>query len=82
MARRVSQAEPEQNGSEFPKHKAFVDDPATCMKTTLGEIASDAQTISEYADKLIPLIYGQHKPPFNEAFGVFKDVANKLLGTL
>jgi hypothetical protein len=52
------------------------------MKTTLGEIASDAQTISEYADKLIPLIYGQHKPPFNEAFGVFKDVANKLLGTL
>ncbi|MGG1948955.1 nucleotidyl transferase AbiEii/AbiGii toxin family protein [Trinickia sp. NRRL B-1857] len=67
---------------EFPKHKAFVDDPATCMKTALGEIESDAQTIGEYTDKLTPLIYGQHKPPFKEAFGVFKDVANKLLGTL
>lgn len=67
---------------EFPKHKAFVDDPATCMKTALGEIESDAQTIGEYTDKLIPLIYGRHKPPFNEALGVFKDVANKLLGTL
>ncbi|CAJ3232808.1 Uncharacterised protein [Burkholderia pseudomallei] len=67
---------------EFRLHEAFVTDPATCMKSALGEIEHDAQTISEYADKLIPLIYGKDKPTFNEAFGVFKDVANKLLGTL
>jgi predicted nucleotidyltransferase component of viral defense system len=67
---------------EFPKHKAFADDPATCMKTALGAIESDAQTISEYDDRLIPLLYGEDKPAFNEAFGVFKDVANRLLGTL
>jgi len=67
---------------EFQQHEAFVNDPATCMKTALGEIGHDAQTISEYADKLIPLIYGRDRPTFNEAFGVFKTAANKLLGTL
>ena len=67
---------------EFCHHEAFVNDPATCMKTALGEIELDAQTISEYANKLIPLIYGKDKPAFNEAFGVFKTVADKLLATV
>lgn len=52
-----------------------------CGGTSLSK-AHSIIAIGEYADKLIPLIYGRHKPPFNEAFGVFKDVANKLLGTL
>jgi hypothetical protein len=52
------------------------------MQAALSEIEHDAQTIREYVDKLIPLIYGKDKPTFNEAFGVFKTVADKLLGTL
>jgi len=67
---------------EFQQHDAFVNDPAACMKAALSDIEHDAQTIREYADKLIPLIYGKDKPTFNEAFGVFKAVADKLLGTL
>ncbi|WP_320533893.1 nucleotidyl transferase AbiEii/AbiGii toxin family protein (plasmid) [Robbsia andropogonis] len=68
--------------TEFPRHRAFADDPAACMKTALNEIESDIQTSREYADRLIPLVYGQDKPTFTEAFGVFRGVASKLLGTL
>jgi predicted nucleotidyltransferase component of viral defense system len=68
--------------SEFQHHEAFVSDPATCLRTTLGDIESDAQTSSEYADRLIPLIYGSDRPTFDKAFGAFKGAANTLLGTL
>jgi hypothetical protein len=67
---------------EFQQHDAFVNDPEACMKTALNDLEHDAKTIREYADKLIPLIYGKDKPTFNEAFDVFKAVAGKLLGTL
>lgn len=68
--------------AEFQLHDAFVNDPVACMKAALSNIEHDAQTITEYADKLIPLIYGKDKPTFNEAFGAFITVADKLLGTL
>lgn len=68
--------------SEFQHHAAFVTDPAACLQTALGEIGADTQTISEYASKLIPLIYGNDRPTFDEAFRAFNDAANRLLGTL
>ncbi|VVE76256.1 hypothetical protein PAN31117_05361 [Pandoraea anapnoica] len=67
---------------EFTRHKEFCEDPATCMSVALETIGNDKQTAEEYATKLIPLIYGNDKPTFVEAFAVFKDIAQKLLNTV
>ncbi|AJC23608.1 nucleotidyl transferase AbiEii/AbiGii toxin family protein [Pandoraea pulmonicola] len=67
---------------EFTRHKEFSADPAACMHVALETIGNDKQTAEEYATKLIPLIYGNDKPTFAETFGVFKDVAQKLLSTI
>lgn len=67
---------------EFRNHDAFVTDPRQCMEAALVTIEHDAQTAGEYANKLLPLIYGADQPTFTDAFAVFKAVAQKLLNTL
>ncbi|WP_175981972.1 nucleotidyl transferase AbiEii/AbiGii toxin family protein [Burkholderia sp. BCC1630] len=68
--------------AEFAKHAAFAADPAKYMKDALAEIEHDRQTQDEYANKLIPLIYGADRPVFKDAFAVFKATAERLLATL
>jgi len=52
------------------------------MRKALATAEADRQTIDEYATKLLPLIYGDARPEFAEAFGVFKTVAEKLIATV
>ncbi|MET5116834.1 nucleotidyl transferase AbiEii/AbiGii toxin family protein, partial [Burkholderia pseudomallei] len=64
---------------EFRLHESFVTDPAKCMKSALGEIEHVAQTISEYADMVIPGIYGKDRPTVFAAGGGFEVVGVNLL---
>ncbi len=67
---------------EFTRHAAFCEDPAMCLTQPLEAVGKDSQTVDEYKTKLVPLIYGDARPSFDEAFAVFKRVATTLLATL
>ncbi|VVD93908.1 hypothetical protein PCO31110_01779 [Pandoraea communis] len=67
---------------EFTRHAAFCANPAECLSQALETVGQDKQTIDEYATKLVPLIYGDDRPSFDAAFGVFRTAAQTLLSTL
>ncbi|WP_087721918.1 nucleotidyl transferase AbiEii/AbiGii toxin family protein [Pandoraea sp. PE-S2T-3] len=67
---------------EFTLHAEFCANPAECLGEALEAIGDDQQTIDEYGTKLVPLIYGNDRPSFGEAFGVFKTVARTFLRTI
>lgn len=66
---------------EFNRHEEFVINPKKCLLGALANAETEAQTISEYRTRLMPLVYGNIKPDFNEAFRVFKTCSQILLDT-
>ena len=70
------------DANEFKHDVAFVKNPKDCLSKALETAETDAQTIKEYQTRLIPLIYGDIKPGFTEAFAVFKSSSQALIATL
>lgn len=68
--------------AEFPHHKSFADDPKQCMASALAAAEEEPQTKREYQQVLMPLIYSEIKPSFDDAFCEFKAAALVLLETL
>lgn len=65
---------------EFGKqHTDFAKDPLAILVKTLGEVESDEQSRTEYKQNLIPLVYGNFKPTFDDAFASFATVARALI---
>ncbi|CBJ39702.1 conserved hypothethical protein (plasmid) [Ralstonia solanacearum CMR15] len=67
---------------EFKRHENFVKDPKACLLNALTVCENEAQTLKEYQNRLMPLVYGNVQPEFQVAFAVFKACALELLGTL
>ena len=67
---------------EFNRHAEFVKNPKKCLLGALAIAETEAQTISEYQTRLMPLVYGNIKPVFSEAFRVFKTCSQILLDKL
>lgn len=67
---------------EFPKHADFAASPRECMTKTLAVVETEEQTKEEYDGRLEPLIYGETRPSFAEAFATFKAAALTLLASL
>ena len=61
------------------QHPDFVADPYGVLRSALGRSKSDGQTRDEYEQNLLPLIYGDFKPHFDEALASFELVAESLL---
>lgn len=66
-------------GVQFP---LFISDPKQVMVSALLTVEQDAVIVGQYEGKLIPLIFGERKPSFTQAYAVFKAVATRLLETL
>lgn len=70
------------DAGEFPRHRAFGQNPKACLLGALLAAETEFQTIAEYQMRLIPLVYGSAKPGFADAFQVFKSCSQTLLDTL
>ncbi|QIE22994.1 hypothetical protein SBC2_10070 [Caballeronia sp. SBC2] len=64
------------------RHEALVVNPKACLVRALSAAETEAKTLQEYYARLLPLIYGNVKPAFEEAFAAFKTCALALLETL
>ncbi len=67
---------------EFTQHEAFTIAPKECLSATLALAETEPQTKAEYRTRLLPLIYGNIKPSFSDAFAVFKTSSEALIATL
>ena len=61
---------------------AFAADPKTVLSTALNEIGNDQQTRREYHEVLLPLVYGDEKFSFEEAWSSFGSIAKRLVNAL
>lgn len=52
------------------------------MQSALHQASSDAQIRRQYDAKLMPLIFGDVRPSFDEAYVVFRQHAEALMRTL
>jgi predicted nucleotidyltransferase component of viral defense system len=66
-------------GSQFPE---FALDPLLILSGALTQVTTDPNIQAEYRSNLVPLIYGDEKPEFVQAFDSFKAVAVLLLAKL
>jgi hypothetical protein len=67
---------------EFTQHEAFTIAPKECLSAALALAEMEPQTKAEYRTRLLPLIYGNIKPSFSDAFAVFKTSSEALIATL
>jgi len=66
--------------AEFGKQSSdFSENPTGVMTAALDQARAEQQTRDEYEKNLLPLIYGDFKPTFAEAFATFEQVARMLL---
>ena len=66
--------------TEFGKQQPdFAEKPLEVLEKALAQVEKDEQSRSEYEKNLLPLVYGDFKPNFDEAFSSFKNVALQLL---
>ena len=49
------------------------------MTRALAQIGADEQSRAEYEQNLLPLVYGNLKPHFDEAFASFEKVASTFI---
>jgi predicted nucleotidyltransferase component of viral defense system len=69
--------------AEFAKQQPdFAANAYGVLHQALAQSKADPQTRDEYGQNLLPLIYGDFKPPFNEAFTGFEQVAKVLLASV
>ena len=64
------------------QHPDFLADPAGVLTRALGLIGSHANTRREYEQNLLPLIYGNFRPSFDESFASFNELATEMLRSL
>jgi len=68
--------------SEFGRqHADFAKDPLGVLGEALVRVATDEQSRGEYEQNLLPLVYGNFRPDFDQAFTSFQRVSHSLLGT-
>jgi predicted nucleotidyltransferase component of viral defense system len=68
---------------EFGKqYEAFAKNPKQVLLDALAQAETDAQLQDEYRQHLLPLVFGQARPSYQEAFQVFKRCAESLLPVL
>lgn len=68
---------------EFGKQfEPFGSNPAAIMRNALDQAAKDVQIRRQYAEKLMPLIFGTVQPDFDQAYAVFREHAQALINTL
>jgi hypothetical protein len=66
-------------GTQFPDFAAA---PREVLTGALRQARSDTRIQAEFTGNLLPLIYGSHRPAFEQALTDFNTVAESLLGTL
>lgn len=65
--------------AEFGKQQPdFAEDPLRVLENALTRVGVDEQSRVEYEQNLLPLVYGNFKPHFDEAFASFDQVARAL----
>lgn len=61
------------------QNPAFDADPIGVLRRTLRAAKSNGVLHAQYTRHLIPLVYGEDPPPFNQAFATFEAVARNFL---
>ena len=61
---------------------AFAANPSAVLKAALHQIENDNQSREEYNRVLLPLVYGEGKFSFDEAWGSFSEIAKRLVTAL
>ena len=61
---------------------AFAAATKATLQTALAQAEHDPAIRQEYERHLIPLVFGSVRPRFDEAYGVFRQQAEFLIGTL
>ena len=61
---------------------AFAKDPKSVLSTALTQVRSDAQSKQEYQGVLLPLVYGEGKYSFEEAWTSFEEIGKRLIDEL
>lgn len=64
------------------QHPDFLADPAEVLTGALALIGTHAKTRNEYEQNLLPLIYGNFRPSFEESFASFNRLASEMLASL
>jgi predicted nucleotidyltransferase component of viral defense system len=73
----------QQDVDEFgTQHPEFAERPYEILSAALTQLVSDSQTAQEYQENLLPLVYGQDRSAFEDAFSTFATTANQLLATI
>lgn len=62
--------------------EAFTQDTKSVLNSALNQIKSDPQSRAEYDGVLLPLVYGQGKYSFDEAWASFEATAERLIASL
>lgn len=66
--------------TEFGRQQAdFANNPFGVLERALAKVGEDEQSRVEYEENLLPLVYGNFKPHFDEAFASFRHVASRFL---
>jgi len=73
------QFDTEEFGQQFPPFAAAT---KATLQTALAQAEHDPAIRQEYERHLIPLVFGSVCPSFDEAYGVFRQQAEFLIGTL
>ena len=60
----------------------FAANPGAVLKIALSQIEHDAQSRDEYNHVLLPLVYGTGKFSFDEAWGSFREVSQRLINAI
>jgi len=60
----------------------FAANPGAVLKIALSQIEDDAQSRDEYNHVLLPLVYGTGKFSFDEAWGNFREISQRLITAL
>lgn len=64
------------------QHPEFLEDPGAVLGEALQAIGSDVATRDEYEQNLLPLVYGNFKPGFDESFASFQCLAAAMLASI
>jgi hypothetical protein len=64
------------------QHPAFKADPLGCLREALAQAKVNGTLRAQYEQKVLPLVYGSARTPYDAAFDEFERAANHLLGTL
>jgi len=64
------------------QHPEFLEDPIAVLEKALQSIGGDVSTREEYERNLLPLVYGNFKPGFEESFASFRSLATAMLASI